>query len=71
MSKWEVIHACSVSATERMEVLGGWIYRIGFRDAIALCFVPQPDKCIFHNEYAVKVCQKCLKERNKSCQDSK
>jgi hypothetical protein len=37
---WEVL--LPFERLQRFKVPGGWIYRTTIRDAVALCFVPEP-----------------------------
>lgn len=75
MSEWERLQTSATSVTDTMKVPGGWLFhrksfgldRMGNTQEIStsMCFVPEPDKCNFHNEYTLKVCQSCLEKKDK------
>ena len=60
---WEKMNVEYGVILQRIKVPGGWLYRTGMENAISLCFVPEPDKCCEHNNYVIKICHKCMEER--------
>jgi hypothetical protein len=61
--KWET-YAIHVM---RLPVPGGHLYHCQDLSggSANLVFVPEPDKCKWHNEHTFKICQKCTAERRK------
>ena len=62
---WETVNEEHETVTERLKINGGCIYHVSINntDYAATFFVPESDKCNYHDEYLVKVCQRCIGAR--------
>jgi DNA-directed RNA polymerase alpha subunit len=65
MSKWETINDQDNSFVQRLKIDGGWIYHLVVKhtDYAQTFFVPEPEKCSYHNEYLVKCCYTCQRAK--------
>lgn len=65
MSKWETIsEESSPGLVARFKIDGGWIYYVEISGSHrSTFFVPEPEKCSYHNEYLVKTCCTCQRAK--------
>jgi len=65
MSKWETINDQDNSFVQRLKIDGGWLYHLVVKhtDYAQTLFVPEPEKCSYHNEYLVKCCYTCQRAK--------
>lgn len=66
MSKWETIsEESSPRFISRFKIDGGWIYHVEIIGGShrSTFFVPEPEKCSYHDEYLVKGCYTCQRAK--------
>lgn len=67
MSKWETIsEESSPGLVTRFKIDGGWIYHVDIIGGShqATFFVPEPEKCSYHDEFLVKGCYTCQRAKS-------
>jgi hypothetical protein len=68
MNKWETISEEDAKGLVcRFKIDGGWIYYVDIMTGNhhqSTFFVPEPEKCSYHNEYLVKCCHTCHRAKS-------
>lgn len=67
MSIWEVVSKeGSPGLVTRFKIDGGWIYYVEINGVNhrSTFFVPEPEKCSYHNEYLVRGCYTCQRAKS-------